>query len=237
MPGRVPLPLTRTSGAVKNERSSEKDKQAEPYIGILPVLQFMVPWSAVLELRSPESRTPPPEQVVYTRKLPFFAQNAIDRGYALPQPFGLSLMGAAERECFGSFGRAVGSVPLTVSVNVEKFLPSPIGRPTNPCGLVEGNFAAEVDTKVLTMGIIATHGWRNYWQSGALSGTASVGSRSETVIRSYTAGVRLGRRWSTGRGRVFSPCIGASYLYFKQRGHGTTRLNNAFLDGDSLDVR
>lgn len=67
--------------------------------------------------------------------------------------------------------------------------------------------------------------------------TDTLGSDSDTVVRSQSVSFRFGRHWIVGGKTVFAPYIGVSYLNYDQDIEGVTRLSNAFPDGDDLSVR
>lgn len=81
------------------------------------------------------------------------------------------------------------------------------------------------------------HGWDNYFLTASASLTDTLGSSSDTVVRSQTAGVRFGRHWLLNGKTVFAPYIGVSYLNYDQIIEGTTGVAGAFPDGDDLSVR
>jgi len=57
------------------------------------------------------------------------------------------------------------------------------------------------------------------------------------VVLSVSASGRFGRNWMVGNGTLFAPYIGVSFLDYDEEIRGVTRLENAFPDGDSLEVR
>ncbi len=61
--------------------------------GILPQLGILLKFPDNLQLRNPRNTQTAAEPVTYDRKLPFFGQQAVDRGFALPLPFGISVIG------------------------------------------------------------------------------------------------------------------------------------------------
>ena len=109
--------------------------------------------------------------------------------------------------------------------------------PLDPCGTAQAAFTAGVSTFSATLGATAVYGWENWFTSLTLSGTASFGDNTDDEIRSFSGSARLGRRWVFGKGNIAAPYIGASYFDLDQVVTGVTRLNDAFPDGDSLEVR
>lgn len=259
--------------------------------GILPQLGVLLKLPESFQLRYPEGPVISETPIVYDRKLPFFGQRAIDRGYSLPLPLGVALIGVHNTQLqsltdlevalgkgsppppgsplvpipfvnlenvvsstdsaqvkfdawilpnvnfFGSLGKVDGTANLDVIVDLDALFPPPICTPLSPCGLASANFTAGIDARTLTAGITAVHGWDNYFLTGTVSATDTIASSSDTIVRSVTAGVRFGRHWIVGPNTIFAPYVGVSYLDYDQTIEGTTRLPDAFPDGDSLDVR
>lgn len=259
--------------------------------GILPSLHNLLFVSDSLKLRYPEKAVPPDERIVYNRRLPFMAQKAVDRGYALPRPFGISLLGVQNVQdqvitepnvalgkgeppppgtelrplppvelqntvsdtdsvqlkgdvwllpflnVFATIGRVRGDVNLDVVVDLDTAFPPPVCTPIDPCGTVSANFDAGVDTYTTTLGSTGVYAWSNWFLGVTASGTASFGENTDTTIRSWTGSARVGRRWMFAKANILAPYIGVSYFNLDQIVEGTTRLPDAFPDGDSLDVR
>jgi len=259
--------------------------------GILPSLSsaWIIPES--LRLRYPDAAETLESQIVYTRRFPRKAQEAIDRGFSLPEPYGVAFLGVSNRQeqritqlevalgravppppdtelvpipfvalqnvisdtdslslkgdvwvlplvnLFASVARVEGDVDLDVVIDPADVLPPPACSPINPCDDVRAAFTAGVDTFAVTVGATAVYGWDNWFTSGTLSGTASFGENAETTIRSYSVSARFGRRWAYGRGNIAAPYIGLNYFNLDQTVEGVTRLNDAFPNGDSLEVR
>ena len=65
--------------------------------GIFPSLGALWFVPENLRLRYPDAPLPDPD-AVYTRRLPFFAQEAIERGFALPEPYGIALSVVSNRQ-------------------------------------------------------------------------------------------------------------------------------------------
>ena len=80
------------SGTGHTEETGPKDGEVAD--GILPSLStlWLVPES--LRLRYPDQFEMSDPPAIYSRKFPLFAQEAINRGYLLPKPYGLSIIGA-----------------------------------------------------------------------------------------------------------------------------------------------
>ncbi len=259
--------------------------------GILPSLSALWVIPERLRLRYPDAVETPEDQIEYDRRFPLRAQDAIDRGFSLPQPYGLSIMGIDNRQeqsisnlavalgratppppgtdlvsipfvtlenvisdtdsvsvkgdvwvlpninVFATLAQVDGNVDLDVVVDPADVLPPALCPPFNPCDPVRATFRAGVDTLAVTLGATAVYGWGNWFTSGTLSATASFGENAETTIRSYNAGARLGRRWSYGQGNIAAPYVGLNYFVLDQTVEGVTRLNDAFPNGDSLEVR
>lgn len=135
---------------------------------------------------------------------------------------------------FGGIGIVDGEVPLTVVVDLNE---TDLCPPIVTCRSVGASFEAGVDTNTATIGMTGAYGWENWYVTGTASATASFGGNTEDAVRSYSVSGRVGRRWAFGPGHIISPFVGVSYLNLDQIVEGTTRLNDAFPDGDSLDVR
>ncbi|MEQ9693949.1 hypothetical protein [Shimia sp. SDUM112013] len=259
--------------------------------GILPQLHALLRLPENLQLRYPEAVPSTEHPITYDRILPFKAQEAIDRGYTLPLPFGVAVIGVENTQLqritdvavalgkgappppntplrplpfvtldnvisktrskqvkldawilpnlnvFASLGKVDGRADLDVVVDLDAAFPPPICNPISPCGTVSQRFRAGVDAVTATLGVTGVVGWKNYFLSGTASFTDTLGKNSDTEVRSLTAGLRFGRRWVVFDDVLFAPYLGVSYLDYDEKISGVTRLNNAFPDGDSLDVR
>ncbi|SHJ22062.1 hypothetical protein SAMN05444000_10662 [Shimia gijangensis] len=259
--------------------------------GILPQLGILLKFPDHLQLRRPESAALSDEPIVYDRKLPFFAQQAVDRGFSLPLPYGISGILVSNQQLqnitdlsvalskgappppgtplvpipfvtlenvisktdsaqvkldawilpnlnvFGSFGKVDGSANLDVVVDLDSMFPPPVCTPIDPCGTATANFTAGIDARTLTIGATAVYGWDNFFLTGTASLTDTLGSSSDTVVRSQNASLRFGRHWIVNGKTVFAPYIGVSYLNYDQYIEGVTALANAFPDNDDLNVR
>ena len=259
--------------------------------GILPQLGLALRLPDNLQLRYPDAPVPTDDPVVYDRVLPFFGQAAVDRGYTLPLPFGVSVIGVENSQAqeitdvavalgkgappppgselkdlpfvalenvvsdtrtkqikldawilpnvnvFGAIGRVNGTANLDVVVDLDAAFPPPICTPIDPCGTVSANFDAGVNATTVTLGASAVYGWDNYFLVGTAAFTDTLGDSSDTVIRSVTGSLRFGRNWMVGNGISLAPYVGVSYLDYEEEIEGVTKLDDAFPDGDSLDVR
>lgn len=259
--------------------------------GILPQLGVLLRLPDSLQLRDPNDPEPPNAKIAYDRLLPLGAQKVIDRGYSLPLPLGITIIGVDNTQAqkisdlavalgkgtappygsdlkdlpfvtidnvvsrtrtkqvkfdawvfpflnlFAAIGKVDGSVDLDVVVDLDAAFPPPICTPLSPCGQVSAGFTAGVDAVTATIGAIGVYSFGHWWTSGNLSGTLTAGSNSDTNIKSYTAGLRAGRRFEFGHGNIISPYFGVSYLDIDSVVEGVTSLRNAFPDGDDLFVR
>lgn len=95
--------------------------------GILPQLGVLLKLPEHLQLRRPDGAIAPDEPMVYDRTLPFFAQQAVDRGFSLPLPYGLSGLLVNNRQ--------LQSI-TDLSVAVTKGPPPPPGSPLVPLPFV-----------------------------------------------------------------------------------------------------
>jgi len=135
---------------------------------------------------------------------------------------------------FGGLGKVDGTVPLDVVVDLNE---TGLCPPIVTCNTVSASFDAGVDTNTATIGLTGAYGWDNWFVTGSASLTDSFGGNTEDAVRSVSVSGRVGRRWAFGPGHIVSPFIGVSYLDIDQIVEGTTRLRNAFPDGDDLAVR
>jgi len=135
---------------------------------------------------------------------------------------------------FGAVGKVDGNVDLTVVADLDQ---TGLCPPIANCRTVEADFVAGVDTYTATLGLTGAYGWSNYFVSVSASGTLSFGGQTEDAVESFSASGRLGRRWAYGPGHIVAPYIGVSYFHLDNVVEGTTALQDAFPDGDSLDVR
>ena len=134
-------------------------------------------------------------------------------------------------------GKVDGSVNLDVIADLDAALPPPICTPISPCGTVSANFDAGVDAVTGTLGVTGVYSFGYWWTSATLSATLTAGSNADTDIKSYSGGVRAGRRFTFGKGHVLSPYFGISYLDVDSVVEGVTGLDDVFPDGDDLFVR
>ena len=135
---------------------------------------------------------------------------------------------------FGGIGAVSGNVPLDVVVDLDQ---TGLCPPIVTCGSVGASFNASVETNTATLGLVGAYGWDNWFVSGSASSTLSFGGKTEEAVQSHTVSGRFGRRWAFGPGHVVAPFVGVSYLDLDQVVEGVTGLQDAFPDGDSLDVR
>ena len=135
---------------------------------------------------------------------------------------------------FAGLGTVDGTVPLDVVVDVNE---TGLCPPIVTCRTVRASFDAGVDTNTATLGVTGAYGWGNWFVSGTASYTDSFGGNTEDAVRSTSVSSRVGRRWAFGPGHIASPFVGVSYLDIDQIVEGTTRLRDAFPDGDDLEVR
>lgn len=138
---------------------------------------------------------------------------------------------------FAAVGKIDGTVNLDVDIDLDAFLPPPICRPMDPCGVKRLNFDARVDAQTGTIGATAVHGFDNWYVSASLSRSVTISNKEASNVRATSAGLRLGRRWIYGRGNLLSPYLGAAYLDLDETITGVARAPGAFPDGDRLEVR
>ncbi len=78
-----------TTGAVQEERPEYFTDQP----GVFPALSALIKLPPDFRLRYPDAPVPPEGEVEYNRVFPLGARGALERGYALPRAFGLSIIG------------------------------------------------------------------------------------------------------------------------------------------------
>ncbi|WP_139188567.1 autotransporter outer membrane beta-barrel domain-containing protein [Aliiruegeria lutimaris] len=256
--------------------------------GVLPQLGVLLRVPDNLQLRDPSASKVPDEPIRYDRLFPLLGEEAINRGYALPLPIGLTLLGVDNVQeqnlsnlsvtlgkgfepskddlketpfvsfenvrsstrskqlkadvwvlpflnLFATVGQLDGEVGLDVLLDLADIGPLPpgAGLPDN----LRLNFTANIDAVTTTVGAIGVYGIGNWWGSLNAAHTITVSSNSETDIRSTTAGLRVGRRFEFGNGHMASPYLGASYLDVDTVIEGVYKVEDAFDDGDDLNIR
>jgi hypothetical protein len=135
---------------------------------------------------------------------------------------------------FGGIGKVEGRVPLDVVVDLNE---TELCPPIVTCDSVRASFDAGVEANTATIGMTGAYGWDNWFVSGSASLTDSFGGNTVDAVRSVSVSGRIGRRWAFGPGHIVSPFVGVSYLDINQVVEGTTRLPDAFPDGEELAVR
>ena len=80
-----------------NSETSEKPAERKNR-GLWPQLSVLLRLPEDYQLRYPGVAEPPEEPAKYDRTFPLFAQQAIDRGFALPRPWGISLIGVGNEQ-------------------------------------------------------------------------------------------------------------------------------------------
>ena len=70
----------------------EEELQRQPAKGILPQLGVLLRLPEGIRLYDPEKPRPPDERIEYNRTFPIRGEVVINRGYALPRPFGISVI-------------------------------------------------------------------------------------------------------------------------------------------------
>ncbi len=68
----------------------QDELQRQPAKGILPQLFVLLRLPEGVRLYNPDKPNPPAEPLEYNRRFPFGGEKAINRGYALPRPYGMS---------------------------------------------------------------------------------------------------------------------------------------------------
>jgi hypothetical protein len=153
---------------------------------------------------------------------------------------------------YASIGRVTGEVDLLLNIDLadagEICRPDPRppgpGNPPRPPICMEsdlsGSFLIPIQPQVSrttgTLGLTGAYNIDKWFVSFSGSYSNTSGDKS-TDISSISAGVRAGRRLVFGRGNLLAPYLGIAYSDIDTRVQGTTALQNAFPDGDSVDVR
>jgi hypothetical protein len=76
------------------DKSNEKmEPGRHPAAGILPQLGVAMHLPEDFRLYDPDGPRPPDERIEYNRTFPIWGEDLINRGYALPRPIGLSIIG------------------------------------------------------------------------------------------------------------------------------------------------
>lgn len=85
--------LLTTGAGLANEAGQQPAEDGDRASGILPQLAYWFRLPDDLQLRDPDQPITPTEPVEYNRFLPLGAQGVIDRGYVLPRPWGVTVIG------------------------------------------------------------------------------------------------------------------------------------------------
>lgn len=168
------------------------------------------------------------------KETPFVSFDNV-RSYTRSKQFKADLWVLPFLNMFATVGQLDGEVDLDVLLDLADIGPLPPGA-----GLPDDitlDFTANIDAVTTTIGAIAVYGIGAWWGSLNASHTITVSSNSETDIKSTTAGLRLGRRFEFGEGHMVSPYAGASYLDVDTVIEGVYSLEDAFDDGDDLNIR
>lgn len=81
------------SNASQSQTNTKYNLEENLANGILPQLGVLLRIPKEYRLYDPKKPQKPEEHIEYNRHLPFFAEEVINQGYALPSPFGISLIG------------------------------------------------------------------------------------------------------------------------------------------------
>lgn len=101
------------AGPVAADRAEQSEPRPEVAPGIIPQIGVILRFPDELLLRDPEKPEPPSEPVVYDRKFPIGGQEAIERGFGLPLPWGLSVIGVHNQQ-----NQTIESVSVALGRNV-----------------------------------------------------------------------------------------------------------------------
>jgi hypothetical protein len=138
---------------------------------------------------------------------------------------------------YGIIGYFRSDVDLVVEADLDEAFPPPICGPLQPCGTASQPFRAEASGYSYGAGFSGAYGSEPWF--GAINGTYvyNDGRNGDDRIISLSAGARAGRYWSVSESLLLSVYTGADYLDVDQTVNGTTKLPDAFPDGDDLNVR
>lgn len=92
------LAATLPALAMAQDTATDAPVEAQPevsnkYPDVLPALSTLMRLPPDLQLRYPDAPVPPEGEIEYNRVFPIGAKGALERGYTLPRPVGLSVIG------------------------------------------------------------------------------------------------------------------------------------------------
>jgi hypothetical protein len=138
---------------------------------------------------------------------------------------------------YGIVGYFRSDVDLIVEADLDEAFPPPICGPLDPCGTVAQPFKAEASGYSYGAGFSAAYGAEPWFGAINFTYVYNDGRNGDDRIISQSAGARTGRYWNISESLLLSAYVGADYLNVDQTVNGTTRLPDAFPDGDDLNVR
>lgn len=133
-------------------------------------------------------------------------------------------------------GMLTGHADLTVSIDLDEFLPPPICNPANPCGTVSIPFSPTIDGQVYTLGGNFVYA-REPWFTGLNLAYTTTTNEDRTDISNTTAGARAGRFWVVNQGLTITAYGGATYTKSDEYVEGTAQAPGTLPGGQTLDVR
>ena len=271
----------------------------QPARGILPQLGFLLQVPESLILYDPDTPKEPEEPIKYDRTFPRMAEEVINRGYRLPLPIGISVIGVGNTQgqditdvyvalgkgvfppeseplryvpavtidslsvtqslqikadlwvlpflnVFATLGKVTGEADIEVVIDradapticIEN--PIPIKPPICTPNTFTGSFLLPVkpniDRTSATLGLTGTYSIGRWYTALTASYTDTYGDNASDITTT-NASIRAGRRFFFKKGTMLSPFFGINYLDIDTRVQGTTSLDDAFPDGDIINVR
>lgn len=138
---------------------------------------------------------------------------------------------------FGIVGYFDSDIDLIVNADLDEAFPPPICGPLNPCGTVSQPFKANATGYSYGAGLVGAYGIEPWFGTVNATYVYNDGRNGDDRIVSTSAGARVGRLWDVSESLLLSVHVGIDYLDVDQIVNGTTMLDEAFPDGDSLNVR
>ena len=285
----------------QQDPSSGEDEEItrQPAKGILPQLSVLLQLPDSFILYDPETPKAPEEPIEYDRTFPIMGKTVINRGYRLPQPIGVSVIGVDNTQgqdisdvkvvlgkgvvppeseplrhipavkiestsitqslqvkfdlwilpflnVFASLGKVTGEADIKVIIDRADApticLPNPI--PINPPICTPNTFTGEfllpvkanIERTSTTLGMTGVYSIHRWYTAVSASYTNTFGDKASDITTT-NASIRAGRRFLFKNGSMLSPFMGINYLDIDTRVQGITSLDDAFPDGDSIDVR
>ena len=147
---------------------------------------------------------------------------------------------------FATLGKVTGEADIEVIIDRADApticIPSPIPIKPPICtpNTFTGSFLlpvkANIERTSATLGLTGTYSIGRWYTALTASYTDTYGDNASDITTT-NASIRAGRRFFFKNGTMLSPFFGVNYLDIDTRVQGTTSLDDAFPDGDSINVR